>query len=81
MRDDVFVRYIRLPSTVNAVTVIDEDGNYNIYINSNLSREAQQEAYDHELYHIEHGHHYNYTPVSDCEKETKEETRWRGWTK
>ncbi len=78
MRDDVFVRYISLPTTVNAVTVPDEDGNYNVYINSRLSHEAQQEAYEHELYHIEHGHHYDYTPVADCENETKEQTR-RHW--
>lgn len=78
MRDDVFVRYIGLPIRVNAVTVIDEDGYYNVYINDHLSREAQHEAYEHELYHIEHGHHYNYTPVVDCEKETKEQTRRYG---
>lgn len=78
MRDDVFIRYIDLPTTVNAVTVPDEDGNYNVYINDRLSYEAQQEAYEHELYHIEHGHIYNYEPVTDCEAETKANTRRYG---
>ncbi len=64
--------------TVNAVTVPDEDGNYNVYINDRLSHEAQEEAYEHELYHIVHGHHYNYTPVATCEKETQEQTK-RYW--
>ena len=79
MRDDIIVRYLSFKSTVNAVTVIDEDGNYNVYNNDRLSYEAQQEAYEHELYHIEHGHIYNYEPVTDCEAETKEQTKRYWW--
>lgn len=79
MNEDIFVRYIELPIRVNAVTLPDEDGNYNVYINARLSMEAQAEAYEHELYHIRHGHIYNYTPVADCEKEAKEQSRHGRW--
>ena len=71
MRDDVFIRYIGLPTTVNAVTLPDEDGNYNVYINARLLKEEQELALRHELYHINNGHIYNYTPVADCEDEAK----------
>ena len=75
MRDDVFVRYIDLPTTVNAVTLPDEDGNYNVYINARLLREQQEVALRHELYHIDHGHIYNYKPVTDCEEKAKAHAR------
>lgn len=77
MRDDVIVRYIDLPTRVNAVTLPDCDGYYNVYINACLSCEAQKEAYEHELYHIEHGHIYNYEPVANCEAETKDFVKGR----
>ena len=50
---DKIVRLIKLPSTVRGMTVTDSDGNYNIYINKNLSYEMQREAYQHEMAHIE----------------------------
>jgi hypothetical protein len=34
------------------MTVLDENGFHNVYINSLLSREEQRAAYDHELEHI-----------------------------
>ena len=35
--EEVYVRLVRLPSTIYGVTVKDENGDYNVYINSNLS--------------------------------------------
>ena len=49
---DYKVRYIDLPYTVKGVTVMDESGFYNIYINSRLSWEEQRKDFDHELEHI-----------------------------
>ena len=53
--DETYIRIIDLPSTVHGVTVRDEDGNYNIYINSSLSADARQRAIEHELKHINRG--------------------------
>ena len=49
------IRLIDLPTAVRAFTVPDVDGNYNVYINCNLSRRMQQQACQHELAHIEAG--------------------------
>ena len=53
--DENYIRIIDLPSTVHGVTVRDEDGNYNIYINSSLSADARKRAIEHELKHISRG--------------------------
>jgi hypothetical protein len=49
---DYYVRYVALPRKVHGMTVLDENGFHNVYINSLLSREEQRAAYDHELEHI-----------------------------
>lgn len=54
--DNYIVRIIELPPHVGGFTIPDENGDYNIYLNSRLSDEKLVEAYDHEVYHIEHGH-------------------------
>lgn len=50
--NDYIIRYIALPYSVKGVTVMDKDGFYNIYINSQLSFEEQDKAIRHELEHI-----------------------------
>lgn len=50
--DNYRIRYIDLPCTVNGLTIEDADGFYNIYINSKLSVDRQNEAIKHELTHI-----------------------------
>jgi hypothetical protein len=49
----------RLPYKVNGVTVEDEDGFYNVYINARLSYTAQREAIIHELTHIQRNDFYS----------------------
>lgn len=49
---DYCVRYVDLPYTSKGVTIQDDTGFYNIYINSALSFDEQQEAICHELKHI-----------------------------
>lgn len=46
------IRFIPLPFTTKGMTVVDSEGFFNIYINSNLSMETQQEAIKHELLHM-----------------------------
>lgn len=42
-----------MPLTIRGFTVPDENGDYNIYINSDLSDEAKAETLKHEKLHIE----------------------------
>ena len=60
---DIYIRGIELPLTVKGVTVVDSDGNFNVYINILLSHAVQQKATKHELKHIISGHFYDYEPV------------------
>lgn len=66
--NDYIVRYIDLPCTVKGVTVMDKDGFYNIYINSQLSFEEQKKAVHHELHHIAREDFDNmYVPLEEVE--------------
>lgn len=60
---DIYIRGIELPLTVKGVTVLDSDGNFNVYINILLSHAVQQKATKHELKHIKSEHFYDYEPV------------------
>lgn len=67
--DEVICRLISLPAKINAVTVVDDNGDFNIYINVNLSYEEQRKAYRHETRHIRKNHFFIQKAVKDCEKE------------
>lgn len=67
--DEVFVRLIKLPSTVYGVTVKDENGDFNVYINSNLSAPARDRALKHEMKHIERGDFYSDTDIEQLEED------------
>ena len=66
---DILTRIIPLPAGVSAMTVLDENGDYNIYINAALTREAADTAMRHELAHIKGGHFESDKPVCECERE------------
>ena len=52
----MITRIIQIPDTrVRAFTILDANGDYNIYINAALSQEGQLRAYKHELKHIANG--------------------------
>lgn len=70
--DEISCRIIVLPSRVNAVTVVDENGDFNVYVNARLSREEQVAACDHERRHIIKNHFYRRKSVSQCEQEAKQ---------
>lgn len=59
----IIIRGIELPSKIKGVTVVDCDGNYNIYINTLLSKDVQRTTQRHELKHIIKDHFYNSDPV------------------
>lgn len=70
--NDIICRFLPFPPTVNAVTVLDSEGDFNVYINSNLSAAEREKAWQHERKHIIKNHFYKDLPVSDCEREAKE---------
>ena len=53
--DEICVRVINLPASIKGVTVRDADGNYNVYINAQLSPDRQSSTLRHEMTHIERG--------------------------
>ena len=63
------LRLAPLPARVNAVTVVDNNGDFNIYVNEALSFEEQRRAYRHELEHIRRSHLFVNKPVKECEEE------------
>lgn len=65
----IFVRTVPLPLAVRAVTLPNEDGTFDIYLNANLPDELQQKALNHELRHIRKDHFYNDDPIWLNEKE------------
>ncbi len=66
--DNVFLRYVSLPPTVKGLTVQDETGNYNIYVNTRLTYETNQQTLQHELQHIKNNDFQKFLHVRDIEK-------------
>lgn len=64
---EVYVRIVRLPATVRGVTVADENGDYNIYINSLLSSDQQQLVLRHEMTHVNRNDFDSFTDIFDIE--------------
>jgi len=50
------MRLIDLPPGVNGMTVLDENGDFNIYINARNSNDQSALAFIHESAHISNGH-------------------------
>lgn len=57
--EDVRVHYMDFPTTIGARTVPNEDGTYDIFINSRYGQNGQLKALKHELEHI-HRFDYDY---------------------
>ena len=53
--EDVFVRYMELPSTIRSFVVANKDMTYTIILNCKLSHEQNLISYQHELDHILRG--------------------------
>ena len=72
MGSNIFIRIVKLPSdSVRAVTIPNDDGTFDIYINARLPEELQRKALEHELNHIRKDHFYNDDPVWVNEEEAE----------
>ncbi len=69
--ENEIVRLAPFPPTVNAVVLVDENGDYNIYVNENLSFEEARRAYKHEIEHIRRKHLFTCKAVEECEDEAE----------
>lgn len=69
--DNVYVRLMDMPAAVKGFAALDPDGNYNVYINMNLSQEQQMAALAHEVVHIDNPHLRVNMPFWLCEREIK----------
>ena len=66
---DTYVRLVPLPAKVEGVTLPNDDGSFDIYINSRLSPSLQQETLAHELRHIRQEHFYLDLPIERMERQ------------
>lgn len=64
---EIIVRYQDMPCVIKAYVREDPEGDFNIYINSKLSIEAQEAALQHELKHIRHDDFHNTLPIAGVE--------------
>lgn len=70
MTDEYYIRRLPFPNrSVRAATFPNDDGTFDIYINTLLSESEQQRALEHELRHIRLGHFYSDAPLSEKEAE------------
>ena len=64
-----FVRYIEFPMAVRGVTVPNDDGTFDIYINDLLCDCKKEECLEHEVRHIMQDHFYSdIIPIGEIER-------------
>lgn len=67
MTADVNVVLADMPATIPGYSIANPDASYTIVINSRLNHEQQEQAYDHELFHIKNGDHNKQTNADALE--------------
>ena len=67
----MIIRTLDLPIGVNGLTVLDENGDYNVYLNDRLSYDGQANAFRHEVEHIKQGHFYRSEDIKLFEEQAK----------
>ena len=71
--NDIYVRLVNLPSSVKGVTVLDENDDYNIYINQKLPPDQQRKVYEHEKNHIDNNDFHNFDEIEEVEDRAEHE--------
>ncbi len=69
----MIIRKIDLPIGVDGITVLDENGDYNVYLNARISCNAQADAFRHEVEHVRQGHFYTYEDIKVLEEKAEYE--------
>ena len=68
---DYFLRVIPFPKKagpIPAMTVLNDDGTFSVYVNARVPLDVQFEALDHEVKHIENGDFYGAKDILDVEE-------------
>lgn len=65
--DNIYLRCMPLPCKVHGMTVRDEEGDYNVYLNARETYEANQKTLQHELRHIRGDDFDRQAPIEDIE--------------
>lgn len=66
---DYYVRLVALPAAIDGTVVPNDDGSFDIYLNSRNPEEKRRRWLDHELEHIRRDHFYRESPVAELEAE------------
>jgi hypothetical protein len=70
--NDIIFRVVQFPTAkTKGFVKLDDNGDYNVYVNVSLNREQQKDAGQHEYRHIRKNHLYRDISVADAEKEVK----------
>lgn len=78
--NEVIVRIVSMPCCVHGFVKEDPEGDYNVYLRAEDSRETQLDTYEHELAHIQFGHLERARDLAECEAEADEYMKKaRGW--
>lgn len=67
--DAIIGRKTYMPLDIEGATILDRNGDYNIYINDRISFDRQCVAFRHEIEHIKQGHFYSYEDLLALEKQ------------
>ena len=65
----IFIREMKMPLTIRAFTIPDANGDFNIYINEDLSDEAKKKSLAHEKMHIARNDFESVKPARLIEQE------------
>lgn len=68
---DCFVRLVALPASIDGTVVPNDDGSFDIYLNSRNPEEKRRRWLEHELEHIRRDHFYREAPVAELESEAE----------
>ena len=70
MADEYYIRRLDFPNrSVKAATFPNDDGTFDIYVNTLFPEPVQEQALRHELEHIRLGHFYSDKPIRQKEAE------------
>ena len=64
---DIFIRIIDMPAWVNGQIIVDENGDYNIYLNARYGPDEIKKTLQHEMLHIARGDFYGERDISEIE--------------
>ncbi len=69
---DVNVRYVTFPQSVEGVTIPNNDGTFDVYINDIFCDEKKKAILEHELKHLHLDHFYIELPIGAIEAEANQ---------